>query len=435
MNLWYVYWGEKMKSKRVYDIIIIGAGASGLMAAVAAKEKNSHCSILVLEKNPMVGKKIYATGNGKSNFLNRYALPENYFCRDNNEASRAFVQAVLTTAPVSLLENEFRRMGIVAFHEEDGRLYPRSLQAKSVVGALLAELQTKGVAIALEEAVKNCSRQAEYFTVSTQGGGEYLGRRVILASGGRAGCQYGSEGEGYKLAAAFAHHIIKPIPALTQVVTQEKMENIFGVRVRAVVCLWRVDGGKKNLVASDAGEVQFTKDGLSGICTFNVSRFVELAEGISYEMVVDPFEEYKEEQLYTLLLQRRQDLSGRDAESILYGLIPEKLCDEILKRAGISGFAKVKDLPDRELCKLAKGCKAIVFHVLKTKSWKDAQVTAGGVCLSEIDGHTLESKLQKGLFFAGEIMDVDGPCGGYNLGWAFASGYVAGGSAAEEYTC
>jgi hypothetical protein len=159
-----------------------------------------------------------------------------------------------------------------------------------------------------------------------------------------------------------------------------------------------------------------------------------MAENVSYEMVVDPFEEYGEEQLYALLLQRRQDLACRDVESILYGLIPEKLCNEILKRTDTLRFTKVRDIPDRELCKLAEVCKAIVFHVLKTKSWKDAQVTAGGVSLSEIYGNTLESKLQKKLFFAGEIMDVDGPCG-YNLGWAFASGYVAGASAAEECKC
>lgn len=424
-----------MNKEKVYDIVIIGAGASGLMAAVAAKSKCPCCDVLVLEKNLFPGKKIYATGNGRCNFLNRKAGPENYFSREKENGSFDFLQTVFTVAPVSLLEEEFKRMGILASLEEEGRLYPRSLQAKSIVEALLEELQSSDVSIETGAAVKSCRREKSCFAVVTEKGAEYHCRNVILAPGGKAGCQYGSEGDGYKLASAFTHRIVKPIPALTQIITQEQMENIYGVRVRASLQLWRTEGGKRLLVAADSGEVQFTKEGISGICTFNMSRFLELGEHISYEIIIDPFEEYGEEQLLALFRQRRQDLADRSAGSILRGLIPDKLCDEILKRADLSRLEKVSDVSDEKLYDLSRLCKAITFNAVKTKSWKDAQVTAGGVSLSEIKSETLESKLQDGLYFAGEILDIDGPCGGFNLGWAFASGYVAGSAAAEKCKC
>jgi predicted Rossmann fold flavoprotein len=433
--LWYVCFGEMMNKKELRDIIIIGAGAAGLMAAVAAKTNCSFCDVLVLEKNLFAGKKIYATGNGKSNFLNRDAKPTDYFSREKGETLLDLLQTVFAEVPVSLLEEEFKRMGIVAYLEEDGRLYPRSLQAKSVVEALLEELRSKNVSMVFGATVKSCCKEDDCFKLVTQDGKEYFSRNVILTTGGKAGCQYGSEGDGYKLATALTHRIVKPIPALTQIVTQENMENIFGVRVKSALYLWRTQGKEKTLVAKDAGEVQFTKEGISGICTFNISRFLELEEDVSYKIVVDPFQDYTEEQLAELFTQRRQNLADRAVGSILFGLVPNKLCDEILKRTDVSRFEKVENISNVKLQELAKNCKKITFTALKTKSWKDAQVTAGGVVLSEIKGDTLESKLKEGLFFAGEILDVDGPCGGFNLGWAFASGYVAGKSAAEKCKC
>lgn len=424
-----------MDKKEMYDIIIIGAGAAGLMAAVAAKSRCPWCDVLVLEKNLFAGKKLYATGNGKCNFLNRKALPGDYFSREQEDGFFDFLQSVFAVAPVSFLEEEFKRMGIIALLEDEGRMYPRSLQAKSVARALLEDLQSKDVSIVFGAAVESCRKEEDFFQIITQANEAYRCRNVILTPGGKAGCQYGSEGDGYKLASAFTHKIIKPIPALTQILTEESMENIFGVRVKAALQLWRTEGKERTLAASDSGEVQFTKEGISGICTFNISRFLELGEHISYEIIIDFFEEYNEESLAALLRQRRNNLANRGIGSILYGLIPDKLCDELLKRTSLPECSKVKDISDVKLDELTQNCKALVFNAIKTKSWKDAQVTAGGVSLSEIKNGTLESKIQEGLFFAGEILDVDGPCGGFNLGWAFSSGYVAGASAAEKCKC
>lgn len=424
-----------MNQKTMYDIIIIGAGAAGLMSAVAAKTSDAKCDVLLLEKNAFAGKKLYATGNGRCNFLNRYAKPADYFSRDSGRCFLDVVNSVFSMVPIERLEEVFNRMGIIAVQEEEGRLYPRSFQAKSIVDALCQELQSLKVPIVFDAVVKSCQKDTHGFTLKTQDGKVYQARNVILASGGKAGCQYGSEGEGYKLAEALGHKIVKPIPALTQLITQESTESISGVRVRADLSLYKEREGSETLVSKDAGEVQFTKEGISGICTFNISRFLELEENSSYKISIDPFYDYSEKQVGDLLFERHQNLKERTVGHILYGLIPDKLCDEILKRVGLFKLEKVKDIPTAKLRMLSKSCKSLTFTALRTKSWKDAQVTAGGISLCELKSTSLESILADGLFFAGEVLDIDGPCGGYNLSWAFASGYRAGILAAEKGRC
>ncbi|NCB41235.1 MAG: aminoacetone oxidase family FAD-binding enzyme [Clostridia bacterium] len=424
-----------MKKKTIRDMIIIGGGASGLMAAIAAKSQDSACDVLVLEKNPLLAKKIYATGNGRCNFLNRYAKPESYYSRDREKGAPDFLQSAFSAVPITRLENEFQRLGILAAAEEEGRLYPRSFQAKSIVVALCQELESKEVAVILGAAVKSCKKEGDSYKVTTQDGEEFYGYRVVLATGGKAGCQYGSEGDGYKIAQAFGHRVVKPIPSLTQIITLENTENFFGVRAKASVGLWQIVGESKKLVAQDFGEVQFTKEGISGICTFNLSRFLELGESVSYALIVDPFYDYELSDLRVLLAQRYVSLADRPSGSILYGLLPEKLCDEILRRTAVHPSLKVRDISQEQLQKLSENAKFLDFSAVRTKSWSEAQVTAGGVVLSEVKSETLESKISEGLFFAGEILDVDGPCGGFNLSWAFASGYLVGMAASKRATC
>jgi predicted Rossmann fold flavoprotein len=424
--------GEKMNEKVIYDIVIIGAGASGLMACIAAKSQNPACSVLVLEKNSLPAKKIYATGNGRCNYLNRTAVAGDYFSERETVFSSKLIDSVLSLMPPSCLEAEFQRMGIVGAAEEDGRLYPRSMQAKSVAEALCQELLARNAVLRCSSNVKACFKENNIFRVACQNGEEYQGRSVILTTGGKSGCQYGSEGEGYALAKSLGHPIVKPIPGLTQLLTAESTEELFGTRARAGLFLWKEKGGIRQLAARDEGEVQFTKEGISGICTFNISRFFQMEEGCRYQVELDLFTEYTEYELLKLFLERQLSLAQRMGGFILYGLVPDKLGDALLRRAGIDRGTTVKDIHSKALEKLAKTAKAFSFAVTGTKSWKDSQVTVGGVDLCEIKPETLESKLVEGLYFAGEIMDVDGPCGGYNLGWAFASGYVAGRCAAVK---
>ena len=334
--------------------------------------------------------------------------------------------------PSTRVLDEFKRIGIIAIEEEDGRLYPRSLQAKNVAEALCMELKVRKVPIICGDAVKSCFKENGYYNTICVSGKQYYSHKVIITTGGKAGCQYGSEGDGYKLAKNFGHQIVKPIPALTQLLTENSSEELFGVRAKASISLWKENKGVKCFLAKDSGEIQFTKEGLSGICTFNISRYIQFEEDTSYEVDIDLFEEYTECELEELFVCRAKQLIERDGRAILYGLLPDKLVDAVLARANINGDCKVENINKKSLEKLVEVSKAFSFNVIGTKSWKDAQVTAGGVVLCEIEPKTLESKIEEGLFFAGEILDVDGLCGGYNLGWAFASGYVAGMSAAQK---
>ncbi|MDD4286266.1 MAG: aminoacetone oxidase family FAD-binding enzyme [Bacillota bacterium] len=424
-----------MEHQQDHDIVIIGAGASGLMAAAAASEHVPGRRILVLEKNPIVGKKLYATGNGRCNFLNRTACPADYYSRERSASSLRWIHAALENMPPSALAKIFHRMGVPAVEQEEGRLYPRSLQAESVVEALLYTIRSAGVSVRTDAAAEVCRRTSGGFVLRDILGNTYTGGCVILATGGKAGLQYGSQGDGYRLADALGHRIVKPIPALTQILLEDADSSLFGVRVRGEVSLWRSREGAVDRIARDEGEIQLTREGLSGICTFNISRFYEIEAGVEYTARLDFFPEYSPEKMHAILAERQQMLADRPVETFLKGMVPGKLADALLREAGVASEGVCGELSSGEVREIAEVSKGYRRRVAGTKSWKDAQVTAGGVSLAEVDPSTLLSKLVPGLFFAGEILDVDGPCGGYNLTWAFASGRIAGTAAGEMVCC
>lgn len=424
-----------MKEPDRYAIAIIGAGASGLMAAAAACKHIPGSRILLLEKNPSAGRKLYATGNGRCNFLNRNASPKDYFKRERQGSAEDWIAPVFEALPPEALEAIFSEMGVPALAQEEGRLYPRSLQAQSVVEALQMTLDSRGVALCSDTAILRCGRTAEGFLLEDARGNAYQACRLILATGGKAGPQYGSQGDGYRMASELGHRIVKPIPALTQLLLESPDPSLFGVRVRAEVSLWKQSAAGESRVAKDSGEVQLTAEGISGICTFNVSRFYEIQEGIRYVVRLDLFPEYAAETFKALLEQRKLLLGGRPAIAFLNGMLPAKLAAAILKEAGAGRKERVEELNEEILERIAALCKTYTRAVSGTKSWKDAQVTAGGVSLEEVDPVLLMSRLVPGLYFAGEILDVDGPCGGYNLTWAFASGWLAGKAAGESACC
>ena len=424
-----------MRHRMDYDIAVIGAGAAGLMAAAAAVKSVPGQRILLLEKNGAAGKKLYATGNGRCNFLNRFAVKEDYYAREHGGSAAGWIGPALEKVSPGTLEKIFCGLGVPAVEESQGRLYPRSLQADSVVEALMLAVETAGAELRVNEAVTTCRRTDDGFVLESGHGTCIAARCVILSAGGKAGLQYGSQGDGYKLSAALGHRIVKPIPALTQLLLESPDPELFGVRVRALIGLQRHCGGKSESVARDTGEVQFTREGLSGICTFNISRFYEIAEDTHYTAALDFFPESSSEQLLEIFQKRRSQLAGRSGMTFLNGLLPLKLARAVLREAGASGPGKIGNLSDESLRRAATICKNYERKVKGTKSWKDAQVTAGGVSLEEVDPSSLMSRLVPGLYFAGEVLDVDGPCGGYNLTWAFASGWIAGTSAGEAICC
>ena len=395
-----------------YSLGIIGADAAGLAAAIAAAEKTPERTICVFERNMIPGRKLNATGNGRCNFLNRNASPADYASGSDEAAFRKLLEAVFRTHPVSDLLDRFASIGILPAEEEDGRLYPRSFQAKSVSDALVKAAARRGVEIRTGFSVSYINKKNNIFEIVSDTGASEECESVILACGGKAGIQYGCFGDGYRFAKAFGHSIVKPIPALTPL-TVDGIEDIAGVRAKAKVSVYkRYPDKTEEFAAADSGEVQFTKDALSGICTFNVSRFLRLSPDFSYVARLDLFEEFSEEEL-AALFEKRYALFGFEKD-VLSGLLPDKLVDYILEHFSCS-------IPE-----LAKICKSLPFRISGSKSFKDAQVTSGGIRLEEVDPLTLESKFVENLYFAGEVLDVDAPCGGYNLSFAFASGVLAG---------
>ncbi len=414
-----------MKNDKIYDIAILGAGAAGLMAAIAARRAGAR--IAVLEKNDKAGKKLYATGNGRCNVLNRTAVPEDYRSGDGDAA--AFAAEVFAQCGPAQLQTIFESLGLDTVEEGEGRLYPRSLQAASVVHALergaFGKIPGSG-----EPAELICGFEAKEarrdpdgsFCVTAAGGRDIKARRLLIASGGKAGIQYGCDGRGLKIAESLGHRIVRPIPALTGFVCEETdlLEKLAGVRVRGTVRLYaQQEGGEPVLLSEDTGEIQFNKDSVSGICVMNVSGYYRRRGEERFFLSLDVLPELDEAALAVKLAQRKASLG----DCFLDALLPEKLAAAVMEPAEKKG-----QTPES----VAHLLKKLTFTPVASKGWKDAHTTSGGIALDEIDPGTMGSKLVPGLYAAGEALDVDGPCGGYSLTWAFASGWIAGQNAARN---
>lgn len=414
-----------MKNDKIYDIAILGAGAAGLMAAIAARRTGA--CIAVLEKNEYAGRKLYATGNGRCNVLNRTAVPEDYRSGDGDAA--AFAAEVFAQCGPAQLLSIFGSLGLDTVEEGEGRLYPRSLQAVSVVRALergafgkIPDCGDSAELICGFEA-KEARRDPDgSFCVTAADGRVVQARQLLIASGGKAGIQYGCDGRGLKIAESLGHRIVRPIPALTGFVCEETdvLEKLAGVRVRGTVGLYaQQTGGAPVLLSKDTGEIQFNKDSVSGICVMNVSGYYRRRGGEKFFLSLDVLPELDETALAEKLTQRKASLG----DYFLDALLPEKLAAAVMELAEKEGQTPGS---------IARLLKTLSFTPVASKGWKDAHTTSGGIALDEIDPGTMGSKLVPGLYAAGEALDVDGPCGGYSLTWAFASGWIAGQNAARN---
>jgi len=418
-----------MRSEVSYDIAIVGGGAAGLMAAIAARSSRSRSlRIAVVEKNEKAGKKLYATGNGRCNLLNRTAEAKDY--RSGKGDAAGFTASVLEHCGPEAMRQVFAHLGLDAVEEGEGRLYPRSLQAASVVHAL--ERGAFGKTGSGSPAQLICRFEVRDITKAPDGrfrltaadDRELLAERVILTTGGKAGIQYGCDGRGLKIAESLGHTVVRPIPALTGFLCAETdlLAKLAGVRAHGTVRLLAVpEGGRTEngiCLSQDTGEIQFNKDSVSGICVMNVSGFYRHREGMTFVLQLDLMPEWHEMDLMMKLEERKASLG----DLFLDALLPAKLAEAVLELAG-EGQA-----PEAA----AHLLKNLTFTPVASKGWKEAHTTSGGVALAEVDPVALQSHLVPGLYFAGEILDVDAPCGGYSLTWAFGSGRTAGLAAAES---
>lgn len=400
-------------------VIIVGGGASGMMAAISARMHGAVATLL--EKNPRVGKKILVTGNGRCNFTNIYADIDHYHGKNPK-----FIYGAFSEFDVSRTIAFFERLGIAHKVEECGKVFPMSDQASSMLDVLLYELNRQGVNICCNSPVKNIVGQEGDFSVETQDGRFFHGDRIILCCGGKAMPSTGSDGSGYDLARRMGHKIVDIFPALVQL----KLEGNFFNQIEGVKFVGTVEvlsGGKT--MAKGRGDILFANYGISGPPILQLSRkagelLQKKEEAVLKVSIIDTM---SKTELQELLALRFENMPEKTVEFSLVGLINKRLIRVLLKQAGIKDLnVPVGNLSAGDIRKIAEILSDWRFNITGTRSWPSAQVTAGGVDTSGIDPRTLESRFIKGLFFAGEIIDIDGECGGFNLQWAWSSGFTAG---------
>ncbi|WP_349948114.1 NAD(P)/FAD-dependent oxidoreductase [Lacrimispora sp. BS-2] len=395
------------------QVIIVGAGASGLAAAIQAARQGA--SVTVLEHTARPGKKLLSTGNGKCNLTN-LITPDGAYRGSQPE----FIKKVLDRITVEQTLEFFRDLGLV-LSDRNGYVYPNTGQAASVLEALLFELDHLGVSIVTDCQVEEIRKDLSLMTSM----GKKKADAIILAAGSMAAPKTGSDGSGYQLARALGHRILKPLPALVQLRCREKWyKQAAGVRTEATVTL-KIDG---KTAKADLGELQFTDYGISGIPVFQVSRFAarELDAGRNVTAELDLFPSMDFESTRQLLSERVKRFGYRPAEEFLNGVLNHKLARILLKEAGIPNEGIVKNITAAQIKKLASVLKGLKTEILAANSFDQAQVCSGGIDTRDVDPNTMESKLIKGLYLTGEILDVDGICGGYNLQWAWSCGILAG---------
>ncbi len=397
------------------ETVVIGGGAAGMAAAVSSAREGDH--VILLEHTGQLGRKLLSTGNGRCNLTNRRQEPSCYHCADPEFPGR-----VLAGFGFRETYEFFAGLGL-SFRERDGYLYPRSMKASSVREALLSELASLSVDIRTDTVPVKIQRSKDALLVKTADS-SFRADAVILACGGKAFPVSGSDGSGYGLAVSLGHRLKTPVPALTFLKgTSPQLKKAAGVRAEGRITL-RAAGQ----VHCCMGELQITESGISGIPTFQVSRYASraLAEGNPVQAELSFLPEYGADDLPGILEERVRSLPGRDAMELLTGWFPDKLAAALLKKAGIPLHIPAASLAARQLKSLAAAIGRFPLEITGTGDFSQAQVTAGGIDVSDVDPETLESRLVPGLYFAGEILDVDGDCGGYNLQWAWASGFLAG---------
>lgn len=406
-------------------IVIIGAGASGMIAAISAARNGA--KVTILEQKNRAGRKILATGNGRCNFTNRHVGIEHYH---NVREDMHFVSHILNQFSVVDTLNFFNELGIEIVEKDDGKLYPRSEQATSIVSILLAELERLKVEIKYEEVVKGIQINGNIKILTENN--KYYCNKLIVATGGKSSPNLGSDGSGFELAKSIGHTIRQLFPSLVQLKTDYPyLKHLKGTKIVGIV---RLLNDENEVIREDNGEILFTDYGISGPPVLQISRYASYyhINHLDTYAKIDIVPEYSCEKLDKLLTKRFTDMPSKSAEQILIGFINSRLIVPILKTAEIELNKKAVDITKEDRKRLVNSLKNITMKVTGTQDFVNSQVTAGGIKLSEVDMDSLASKKAKGVYFCGEILDVDGLCGGYNLQWAWSSGVVAGRKAAKE---
>ena len=396
-------------------IAVIGAGASGMMAALTAAEQPEN-KILLFERQARVGRKLAVTGNGRCNLTNRNAAPEHY-----HSADTARLADILERTPPDAVLDFFGEMGLLCDTQADGRVYPYCYQASMVLDVLRAALERAGVDVACSCEVAEVEKGPGGFSVRTRDGRAFSAARVVLAAGGQAGPQFGTDGFGTRFAAACGGQMRPLYPCLTALQCAKPNKSLAGIRAKAAARL--LDGDR--MLAEEMGEVQFTDYGLSGICIMQLSGLLAPGRSPKHPAVeLDLFPAVPETELAALFAARTPLLAEDTAAAFWLGLLHGKIGRALWAAAALPDTAP-HALPAGSWQKLARTAKHWRCEGLTPCGWRQAQTTGGGLALTEVEP-TFQFKGCPGLYFVGETLDCAGMCGGFNLHWAFGSGITAG---------
>lgn len=397
------------------DIIVVGGGASGFMAAITAKREDSRLRVSILERQERVLRKVYASGNGRCNFTNAYADISAY------TRNSSFAQNALNIFTPANAMSFFEGLGVFPRVDAEGRVYPNSNQSASVVDVLRLEAERLGIEIVTSCDVVSLKKRNGLFIVSCKDGRVFDVGRVIVAGGGKAGTDLGGTSSGYDLLCSVGHTLERIEPSLVQMKTDKNaLHGLAGVSFRCEVSAYK--NGK--LLRTEEGECLLTDYGVSGIAVMNLSAFcahsypvllrINLLSGLS----VDASD---------LLCNRKRQLTHLSAENFLNGLVNKKLGMAICKMSGIEKLSlPVSEISQKQIDNIVKNLTALELTALSSNGFRTAQSTSGGVSCREFDDRTMESRIVRGLYVCGEVLGVDAICGGYHLQWAWSSGYVAG---------
>ena len=401
-------------SEHYRTVAVIGGGASGIIAALtAASSGNRH--VILLERQQRIGRKLLATGNGRCNLTNMTAGVNDYFGADRSFAA----EALRRFTPQDALAF-FSDLGLLTVTEPGGRVYPLSDSSNSVLDVLRFALDRAGVEQRCSFPVSEILPQGKEFLIRSEDT-QLRADAVILACGGAAGSKLGGSTDGYRLGKMLGHRRSSLHPSLTRILTApEYPRALKGIRVEAGLRLTR----GSELLAESRGEVQFTETGVSGPAGFDLSRAVSLGgEGLLLHLCLLPF---REAELLSRLTRRQKQYPELEASELFTGMLHNRLGRTVVKAAGIPANAPLSSLSEEDLRSATRTCTDFVLPVRGVDGFEAAQVTAGGLLTESFRPDTLESRMVPGLFACGELLDIDGPCGGYNLQWAWASGRLAG---------
>jgi len=407
------------------DIIIIGGGASGLVAAIyAAKSGNK---VTILEKNKTCGKKILITGNGKCNYYNDDQSLSHY--HSNNSE---ILGSILTKENLEEIKYLFDSLGIIP-RIKDGYYYPYSSQATSIQTALIKECELNNVEIITETEVLSITKDNNNYQIITNNT-KFICNKVIISTGSYACPKTGSDGLGYKLLTSLGHSLITPLPALVQLKTNAPyLKEWHGVRCDVSVSLIE----NNQIISTQIGEIQLTDYGVSGICIFCLSGQVSrgLSKNKKEQIAINflhPFNITTKEEFIIWMDKRNKFVKNRTISDLLDGLLNYKLINLILKLSKIDRNNSWNNLSIKEKYLLGTYLTNFILNITGTNSFEQAQTCTGGIPLTEINPNTMESYYNNGLYITGELLDADGDCGGYNLTIAWITGYLAGKGARHD---